>query len=149
MRYELGMQGVERHVADDGVERRIAYSPDWPGYGDETDKPAPGRDIGPASEYIEKELFPIKQETMEAEAPPSSQLRRESGFVRAKGTPSTLSEDLEDPALSDGEVSPPLDRSKGSSRKRPALKAIESESREPSEDGQDTKRKPRKSARLA
>lgn len=91
---------------------------------------------------------PVHLEEKDTAIPPLSQLTRGTGFKRAKSTPSTLSDEVEDQALSEGEVPPPLDRSKGPVRKRAAAKVTESESIESSEDGQDMKRKPRKSARL-
>lgn len=128
---------------------RIAGSPAWPEYRDDSGDPEPEEEVGPVSDKTGKDgLSLIDEDAKEADAPPLSQLKRGTDFTRAKSTSSTLSEEVEEPVLSEGEVPPPLDRSKGSTRKRGALHAIESDNRDLSEDAQDMKRKPRKSARL-
>ena len=104
------------------------------------------RESGPVGMTDGKEH--VHLEGKETATPPLSQLTRGTVFDRAKSTPSTLSDEVEEPALSEGEVPGPLDRYKGPGRKRAAPKTAESESIESSEDGQDMKRRPRKSARL-
>ena len=84
----------------------------------------------------------------EMDAPPCTQGKGEAHSGRSKSTPSTLSEDLEDHVNSEGEASQRSGRARGTARKRVAGKSTGSESRETSEDRQDGKRKPRKSARL-
>lgn len=90
---------------------------------------------------------PVEPITEEASAPPPSQLKGGSDFLRAKSTPSTLSEEADDQTPSEGDVRPPSG-SKGAGRKRLLRNSTESEVRENSDDGLDGKRRPRKSARL-
>ena len=91
---------------------------------------------------------PTNPEGDEKEEPPSSQLKDGVRSARSKSTPSTLSEDLEDQVVSEAEASQRLGRARGTGRKRVAGNSVGSQSRETSEDRQDGKRKPRKSARL-
>ena len=71
------------------------------------------------------------------------------GLVEGKGTPSTLSDDADDGEIATAEATPRQTRGGNAAKKRPGSKGVESEGHETSEDGQDAKRKPRKSARLA
>ena len=67
--------------------------------------------------------------------------------VAGKSTPSTMSDDAEDDAGSG--ASKRQDRAGGKSKKRTIPKGVEAEEQEMSEEGHDSRRKPRKSARLA
>ena len=69
--------------------------------------------------------------------------------VEEKGTPSTLSDEADDCKAATAETAPRLTRGGSSVKKRPGSKGVESEGHETSEDGQDARPKPRKSARLA
>ena len=69
--------------------------------------------------------------------------------VEGKGTPSTLSDDADDGGIATAEAGPRQTCGGNAAKKRPGSKGIDSEGHETSEDGQDAKRKPRKSARLA
>lgn len=110
--------------------------------------PVTGVDDWVKSEDEKLPKSPISLTANEGEEPPSSQVERGADFARSKSTPSTLSEELEDHILSEGEASQRRGRAKGLGRKRGAVKSTGSGSRETSEDRPDGKRKPRKSARL-
>ena len=142
---QVSVESADRLDAD-RVEGVGASGAAWAGGGNESDEPDPNGDTDRASVGIKQEpLSPIGWETTEA---PLSQPKSGSDLERAKSTSSTLSEEVEDRVLSEGEVAPRADHSKGPNRKRVGSKAIELEGCEAPEDGQDTKRKPRKSARL-
>ena len=64
-----------------------------------------------------------------------------------KSTPSTLSDDADDTAVS--EVGLVKRQGRANTRKRPISKGADSEDREMSEEGHDSRRRSRKSARLA
>ena len=65
-----------------------------------------------------------------------------------KSTPSTLSDEVDDGYKTDSGAGKSADRGGIASKKRPSSKGGESEEHDGSEEGRDTKRKPRKSARL-
>ena len=74
---------------------------------------------------------------------------RQDGNVGGKSTPSTLSDDADDVTGAEVGLGRRQGRSGSSTKKRPQSRGGDSEEQETYEDGHDTKRKPRKSARLA
>lgn len=83
----------------------------------------------------------------ETEAPGSE--TRHDGNAGGKSTPSTLSDDADDVIATELGLGKRSGRGGSSTKKRPQSRGGDSEEQETCEDGQDTKRKPRKSARLA
>ena len=118
--------------------------------GDEDEERIAKEDSDRLSPAVKQErLSPVDLDGDEAEVPEFSQLKGVNILGRARSTPSTLSEELEDRVLSEGEVAPAGHRPKGSNRKRGASKTVDLDTWEASEVDQDSKRIPRKSARLA
>ena len=74
---------------------------------------------------------------------------RATGGTGGVGTPSTLSDDAASTSTLEPESSKRQGRSGGRSTKRPTSTGAESEEHDTVEEGQDMKRKPRKSARLS
>ena len=69
--------------------------------------------------------------------------------VDGKGTPSTLSDDVDDGGADTAGATPRRARGGNVAKKRLGSKGVESEGHDTSEEGQDARRRPRKSARLA
>lgn len=115
----------------------------------------------PSREYISN----LELADTESGPPPPTQLRGSgtemlsllsTSYVNSevsdgvrRSTPSTISDEVEDNTLDDGEGQKQLPRCASTSKKRALHKAVESDGQELSEDGQEHKRRQRKSARLS
>ena len=115
----------------------------------------------PSREYL-SDVEPVDNESG---PPPPSQVRGSgsgmlsllamtdgNGEVQGGGkrsTPSTISDDVEDDTVEDGEGQKRSPRNSATSKKRALHKLVEVDGQDLSEDGQEHKRKQRKSARLS